>query len=142
MACATGPLRLVINPEELLSKELKVIPMQLQAQEQVPKQELHSPATAGRERRSPHGWLAGIALILVFAGLLASGILQRIHTDASLRTETADLAVPSVSIIAPKRAAPSQEIVLPGNVQPFIASPILPALMVIWSIGISISGRT
>ena len=124
MACATGPLRLVINPEELLSKELKVIPMQLQAQEQVPKQELHSPATAGRERRSPHGWLAGIALILVFAGLLASGILQRIHTDASLRTETADLAVPPVSIIAPKRAAPSQEIVLPGNVQPFIASPI------------------
>src|SRR5258705_10435645 len=38
--------------------------------------------------------------------------------------ETADLAVPTVSVVAPKRAAPSQEIVLPGNVQPYIMSPV------------------
>jgi RND family efflux transporter MFP subunit len=55
---------------------------------------------------------------------LISGILERIHTNASLRTETADLAVPTVSVVTPKRAAPSQEIVLPGNVQPFITSPV------------------
>ena len=87
-------------------------------------QELHSPTTAGMGRRSLRGWLIGIAVLLLFVGLLVSGILQRIHTNASLRTETADLAVPSVSVVAPKRAAPSQEIVLPGNVQPFITSPI------------------
>jgi RND family efflux transporter MFP subunit len=87
-------------------------------------QELHSPPTAGTGRRSLRGWLAGIAVLLLFVGLLVSGILQRIHTNASLRTETADLAVPSVSVVAPKRAAPSQEIVLPGDVQPFITSPI------------------
>src|SRR5260370_22622469 len=98
--------------------------MQSQTQGQLPMQELHSPPTAGTGRRSLRGWLAGIAVLLLFVGLLVSGILQRIRTNASLRTETADLAVPSVSVVAPKRAAPSQEIVLPGDVQPFITSPI------------------
>jgi RND family efflux transporter MFP subunit len=55
---------------------------------------------------------------------LVSGILERIRTSASLRTETSDLAVPTVSVVQPRRSAPSQEIILPGNVQPFIASPI------------------
>jgi RND family efflux transporter MFP subunit len=32
--------------------------------------------------------------------------------------------VPVVSVVKPRRAAPTQEIVLPGNVQPFITSPI------------------
>jgi RND family efflux transporter MFP subunit len=98
--------------------------MQSQTQGQVPTQELHSPATAGTERRSRRGWLAGIAVLILFVGLLVSGILERIHTNASLRTETADLAVPTVSVVQPKRAAPSQEIVLPGNVQPYITSPV------------------
>ena len=86
--------------------------------------ELHSPATAGTGRRSRRGWLIGGAIVLVFAGVLVSGILERVRTNASLRIETADLAVPTVSVVAPKRAAPSQEIVLPGNVQPFITSPV------------------
>jgi RND family efflux transporter MFP subunit len=34
------------------------------------------------------------------------------------------MAVPSVSVVLPKRTAPAQEIVLPGNIQPFISSPI------------------
>ena len=37
---------------------------------------------------------------------------------------TAQMAVPSVSVVLPKRTAPAQEIVLPGNIQPFISSPI------------------
>jgi RND family efflux transporter MFP subunit len=87
-------------------------------------QELHSPAATASKPRSRRGWLAGITVFLVFVALLVSGILERIHTNATLRTETADLAVPTVSVVAPKRAAPLQEIVLPGNVQPFITSPI------------------
>jgi RND family efflux transporter MFP subunit len=87
-------------------------------------QELHSPAATGAKPRSLRGWFAGIAVLLLFVGLLVSGIRERIHTNASLRTETANLAIPNVSVVAPKRAAPSQEIVLPGNVQPFITSPI------------------
>src|SRR5467141_2862623 len=126
MACATGPPGLVRNPEELpVERNLKVIPMtQSQTEGQIPGQGPHSPTTVGTKRRSLRGWLAGIAVLLLFVGLLVSGILERIHTNASLRTETADLAVPTVSVVAPKRAAPSQEIVLPGNVQPYITSPV------------------
>jgi RND family efflux transporter MFP subunit len=34
------------------------------------------------------------------------------------------MAVPSVSVVAPKQTAPSQEIILPGNIEPFVTSPI------------------
>jgi len=64
--------------------------------------------------------LVGIALIWV----LASGIRSRVKAAAALETVTAQMAVPSVSVVAPKRTAPAQEIILPGNIQPFITSPI------------------
>jgi RND family efflux transporter MFP subunit len=98
--------------------------MQSQTQGQVPIQELHLPAATGAKPRSRGGWLAAIAVFLVFVGLLVSGILERIHSNATLRIETADTAIPTVSVVAPKRSAPSQEIVLPGNVQPYVTSPI------------------
>jgi len=98
--------------------------MQSKTEGKVSMQEAQSPSSPTTQRRSRRGWLIGGAIFLVFAGVLISGILERIHTNASLRTETADLAVPTVSVVAPKRAAPSQEIVLPGNVQPFITSPV------------------
>ena len=87
-------------------------------------QETQSPGSAATKRRSRRGWIIGGAIFLVFAGVLIFGILERVHTSAALRGETADLAVPTVTVVAPKQAAPSQEIVLPGNVQPFITSPV------------------
>jgi RND family efflux transporter MFP subunit len=98
--------------------------MQSQTEGKAFVQEAQSPSSPATQRRPRRGWLIGGAIFLVFAGVLISGILERIHTNASLRTETADMAVPTVSVVAPKRAAPSQEIVLPGNVQPFITSPV------------------
>jgi len=84
-----------------------------------------SPASGGAmPRRSRRGWIIGGGIFLIFAGVLIFGILERVHTSAALRGETAELAVPTVSVVTPRRAAPSQEIVLPGNVQPYIASPI------------------
>jgi RND family efflux transporter MFP subunit len=61
---------------------------------------------------------------VIFGGILANGILGRLRAGSTLRTETDNLAVPVVSVVTPQRSAPSQEIVLPGNVQPFITSPI------------------
>jgi RND family efflux transporter MFP subunit len=81
-------------------------------------------STAIPEHRPRRGWLIGMAVLVVFGGLLVAGILQRIHTSAVLRTETADMAVPTVSVVSPKHSAPSQEIVLPGNVQPYVVAPI------------------
>jgi RND family efflux transporter MFP subunit len=34
------------------------------------------------------------------------------------------MAVPSVSVVVSKRTVPAQEIILPGNIQPFVSSPI------------------
>src|SRR6266436_1793464 len=99
--------------------------MQSQTARQISMEGAQSPASgAARPRRSRRGWIIGGGIFLIFAGVLIFGILERVHTSAALRGETAELAVPTVSVVTPRRAAPSQEIVLPGNVQPYIASPI------------------
>src|ERR1700723_1156143 len=75
-------------------------------------------------RRSQKHWLGlGIALIVV-AALLVSGIWLRVRARTTLHTETDQAALTAVSVVSPKRTAPADEIVLPGNVQPFITSPI------------------
>jgi RND family efflux transporter MFP subunit len=78
--------------------------------------------------KSPHSrkrnWLIAGLVLLVFGGIVVYGILARLSKGSSVRAETAQMAVPSVSVVSPQRSAPSQEIVLPGNVQPFISSPI------------------
>ena len=63
-------------------------------------------------------------VVAVFGWVLAHGIRERTTASATLRTETDSMAVPFVSVVTPQRSAPAQEIVLPGNVQPFITSPI------------------
>jgi RND family efflux transporter MFP subunit len=74
--------------------------------------------------RSRRGWLVAVAICAGFAGIFVYGIVTRVRSAATVRTETAQMAVPSVAVISPQRSAPSQEIVLPGNVQPFISAPI------------------
>jgi RND family efflux transporter MFP subunit len=68
--------------------------------------------------------LALAIALLVTGALLASGIRSRVRAGKELRTETSQVAVTAVSVVSPKRTAPAQEIILPGNVQPFISSPI------------------
>src|ERR1700716_3386680 len=76
-----------------------------------------------RSRSRKHWIILAIALIAV-AALLAWGIWSRVSASTALRAETAQAALPSVSVVSPKQTAPAQEIILPGNVQPFITSPI------------------
>jgi RND family efflux transporter MFP subunit len=78
----------------------------------------------GRQHRPRRRWLsAGIALVVV-AALLVSGIWSRVRARTTLKAETAQVALTSVSVVSPKQTAPAEEIILPGNVQPFITSPI------------------
>ena len=76
------------------------------------------------KERSRKRWLAPVMLAAIVGGVLASGIHSRVKDSASLRAVTDEMAVPSVSVALPKRTAPAQEIVLPGDIQPFISSPI------------------
>src|SRR5271170_6091478 len=68
-------------------------------------------------------WIAVLAFVIV-AAVVISGILPRINARAALEKETAEMAIPTVSVITPKRGAPTQEVVLSANVQAYIDSPI------------------
>jgi RND family efflux transporter MFP subunit len=75
-------------------------------------------------KRSPKPWLGLTIVVVVVAGLLISGIWSRVRARTALNTETVQAALQAVSVISPKQTAPTDEIILPGNVQPFITSPI------------------
>ena len=77
-----------------------------------------------RGRHAGRRWLAASSIAVIAAGVLAFGIWSRVKAEANLRTATAQMAVPTVSVVQPKPAAPTDEIILPGSIQPFISSPI------------------
>ena len=79
---------------------------------------------AAAERSGHRRWLYLVIALVVAVTLLATGIWSRVKARSSLRTETAQVAVTAVSVVSPKQTAPAQEIILPGNVQPFITAPI------------------
>jgi RND family efflux transporter MFP subunit len=79
---------------------------------------------SGSKSHSYRGWLGVAIALLVVAALLVSGILSRVKARTTLKAETAQVALTAVSVVSPKQSAPAEEIVLPGNVQPFITSPI------------------
>jgi len=101
-----------------------VTPMQSQTESEAPPHDPPALSVVAAPRRSKGGWLIAGAILLVFAGIFTYGILSRLWNGATVRTETAQMAVPSVSVISPQASASSQEIVLPGNMQPFMSAPI------------------
>ncbi len=78
----------------------------------------------GTSKRSRKAWIVLAIAVIAVAALLGSGIWSRVKAGATLRAETAQAALPAVSVVSPKQTAPTDEIILPGNVQPFITSPI------------------
>jgi RND family efflux transporter MFP subunit len=67
----------------------------------------------------------GLVLFLVMvAVVVASGIIPRVRARQALRQQTAQLAEPAVNIVHAQREAPSEEVILPGNIQAFIDAPM------------------
>ena len=79
---------------------------------------------AGAGKRSRKACIVLAIAAMAVAVLLGSGIWSRVRAGATLRAETVQAAVPAVSVVSPKRTAPADEIILPGNVQPYISSPV------------------
>src|SRR3984885_3694265 len=70
-----------------------------------------------------------IILIVVIAVLIAGfvvvrGIHSRIDAAAVIRERTLEQAIPSVSVIHPKRGELKEEISLPGNIMAFVDAPV------------------
>jgi RND family efflux transporter MFP subunit len=78
----------------------------------------------GAEKRPRNRWLGLAIALIVTAALLVSGIRSRVKARATLDAVAARMALPAVSVVSPKQTTPAEEIILPGNVQPFITSPI------------------
>src|SRR5580693_1570805 len=85
-----------------------------------------SPAAngGGAGQRTHKPWLVLAVAGILVAAVLIFGIWSRVRARAALDTETAQAALTAVSFVSPKQTAPGEEIILPGNVQPFITSPI------------------
>jgi RND family efflux transporter MFP subunit len=76
-------------------------------------------------KNSSHKQWLGLAIaVIVVGGLLGSGIWSRVKARNTLNAQTDQAALTAVSVVSPKQTAPADELVLPGNVQPFITSPI------------------
>jgi RND family efflux transporter MFP subunit len=66
-----------------------------------------------------------LLVVIVVAVILAvTGIVPRLRARTRLDRETNDLAAPSVIVEQPKEGEPSQELILPGNMQAYTDSPI------------------
>jgi len=66
-----------------------------------------------------------LIVVVILAALLAvAGIIPRLHAKDTLKTRTGDLALANVLVDKPQEGAPSQEIVLPGNMFAYVDSPI------------------
>jgi RND family efflux transporter MFP subunit len=66
-----------------------------------------------------------LAAALAALGLLLySGIHSRVAAESRLKERTEEAAVPTVTVVFPREGAPTEEIVLPGNTQPFSDAPI------------------
>ena len=98
--------------------------MESNVTEQTGKSEETPANPVGARGDSLRRWITVLVILGIVGGVLISGIRSRNKAQAALRTVTNQMAVPSVSVVRPKQAAPSQEIILPGNIQPFILSPI------------------
>lgn len=72
------------------------------------------------------GWIVAVAVIaaVVLCAAAWRGVSSRATAMAVLDRETRDLATPTVTVIHPKRGAPTEEIVLPGTLQAFTDAPI------------------
>ena len=100
------------------------MPMQSETEAKVIANEPQVHSASSGKHRARRAWLVGGIVFLVVAGIVVSGILHRVRVHAAVSTETAALAVPLVNVVSPQRTAPSHELVLPGNVEPYMTAPI------------------
>jgi RND family efflux transporter MFP subunit len=87
------------------------------------------PAAAPEQKSSPPRLPRGVLVLLaatavVLAVVVVFGIHSRVAAEARLERVTDQAAIPSVNVIHPQLGNRAQELVLPGNTQAFIDSPI------------------
>ena len=80
--------------------------------------------TVPRETHILRRLLIIVLALCVVAGVVVFSLLPRLRDKKTVRAETMEMAIPRVSVLHPRRAAPAQEVVLPANIQAFTEAPI------------------
>ncbi len=65
-----------------------------------------------------------VAAAAVLYSAIHSGMRARVEANSVLKQDTLDMAVPTVAVVRPQPGSSAEEIVLPGNAQAFVATPI------------------
>jgi RND family efflux transporter MFP subunit len=92
--------------------------------EEINRPEIGATNGVPQTKKSRRRWVAPLIVAVVFGAFLVNGILSRVKDRQTLHATTDELAVPSVAVVKPKQGATADQIILPGNIQPFISSPI------------------
>jgi RND family efflux transporter MFP subunit len=79
------------------------------------------PNVRGRARRVV---LTAAVVLLAALAVVAYGIMERRHHEASLVKETDAAAVPTVAVAEPERGTGPRDLVLPGDVEAYFDAPI------------------
>lgn len=103
--------------------QMEVVSNQREAAETSAKQHPGTGGPPSPGHKAARGAMVAL-MVLVVAVIVIWGISSRRKADAQLSQETDELAVPTVAVTHPKRGAPQQEIVIPGNMQPYTDAPI------------------
>ncbi len=69
-------------------------------------------------------FLFALLVLVAMAVIVIAGIRPRLRAQQTLRRQTDYRAAPTVTVAHPRKEAPSEEIVLPGNIQAFTDAPI------------------
>jgi RND family efflux transporter MFP subunit len=94
---------------------------------------MNSPETVTPGQHSPPRlpavvWMVMALVICGVAGVIAyaivHGIAARVQAQSTLKDATLDMAVPTVTAVHPRQGAMAEEVVLPGNAQAYVATPI------------------
>lgn len=86
----------------------------------------HSQTPSPQDPQSPHTarrWPVVLAALVVL-GLAAQGIWSRYSAHAALEREAKSASTLSVQVVTPQRSTRALDLVLPGNVQAFLDTPI------------------
>ncbi|MGA7240475.1 MAG: efflux RND transporter periplasmic adaptor subunit [Bryobacteraceae bacterium] len=89
----------------------------------------HAGAPIGPPPKLPVWSWIGIALLVCVAAAgvayaVVIGIRGRVEAADALKRRTLDISIPAVTVFHPRRGASVEEVVLPGNAQAYVATPV------------------
>ncbi len=89
----------------------------------------HAGAPVGPPPKLPvWSWIGIALLVCAAAGAVAYavviGVRGRVEAADALKRRTLDMSIPAVTVFHPRRGAAVEEVVLPGNAQAYVATPV------------------